>query len=188
MDWITAGKHIQTISCSPLDLPADDNVFCHFHFQVCLVFLPGLISGRLFDLGIFKLPFVAASALLVTSTFLVAECTQYWQFVLCQGLATGVSVSIMICRRSFSLPFASPHSFYPHHLPTPAWCRHGVRSFSQCSWSLVQTETGSRDGFDHPRIFCWRNSFPYCHENVDSSRWVSAVLLSHSCPPMSIFC
>ncbi|KAH7875005.1 major facilitator superfamily domain-containing protein [Lentinula edodes] len=63
--------------------------------QVCLVFLPGLISGRLFDLGIFKLPFVAASALLVTSTFLVAECTQYWQFVLCQGLATGLGVGMV---------------------------------------------------------------------------------------------
>lgn len=63
-----------------------------FLIQICLVFLPALFSGRLFDLGIFKIPYVAASALLVVSTFLVAECTQYWQFVLCQGLATGVSI------------------------------------------------------------------------------------------------
>ncbi|KAJ3993903.1 major facilitator superfamily domain-containing protein [Lentinula boryana] len=63
--------------------------------QLCLVFLPGLVSGRLFDLGIFKLPFVAASALLVTATFLVGECTQYWQFVLCQGLATGLGVGMI---------------------------------------------------------------------------------------------
>ncbi|KAE9407326.1 MFS general substrate transporter [Gymnopus androsaceus JB14] len=63
--------------------------------QICLVFLPALFSGRLFDLGIFKLPFIAASALLVASTFLVAECTQYWQFVLCQGLATGLGVGMV---------------------------------------------------------------------------------------------
>ncbi|KIK66122.1 hypothetical protein GYMLUDRAFT_158610 [Collybiopsis luxurians FD-317 M1] len=63
--------------------------------QICLVFLPALISGRLFDLGIFKIPFIASSILLVVSTFLVAECTQYWQFVLCQGLATGIGVGMV---------------------------------------------------------------------------------------------
>ncbi|KAJ6519091.1 major facilitator superfamily domain-containing protein [Mycena sanguinolenta] len=59
--------------------------------QYSLVFLPGLITGRLFDLGFFKIPLFAASCLLVLSTFLVAECTQYWQFILCQGLATGIA-------------------------------------------------------------------------------------------------
>ncbi|KAJ3767200.1 major facilitator superfamily domain-containing protein [Lentinula raphanica] len=63
--------------------------------QICLVFLPGLVSGRLFDLGIFRLPFVAASVLLVTATFLVGQCTQYWHFVLCQGLATGLGVGMV---------------------------------------------------------------------------------------------
>ncbi|KAJ3819279.1 major facilitator superfamily domain-containing protein [Lentinula raphanica] len=63
--------------------------------QICLVFLPGLVSGRLFDLGIFRLPFVAASVLLVTATFLVGQCTQYWHFVLCQGLATGFGVGMV---------------------------------------------------------------------------------------------
>ncbi|KAF9076392.1 MFS general substrate transporter [Rhodocollybia butyracea] len=63
--------------------------------QICLVFLPALFSGRLFDLGIFKFPFMVASAVLVVSTFLVAQCTQYWQFVLCQGLATGLGVGMI---------------------------------------------------------------------------------------------
>ena len=52
--------------------------------------MPGLIFGRLFDLGHFKVPLACASALLVTATFLVAQCTEYWQFVLCQGIAVGV--------------------------------------------------------------------------------------------------
>ncbi|KAJ7197764.1 major facilitator superfamily domain-containing protein [Mycena pura] len=58
--------------------------------QYSLVLMPGLITGRLFDLGYFKIPYLAASILLVVFTLLVAQCTQYWQFILCQGIATGL--------------------------------------------------------------------------------------------------
>ncbi|KAJ7066477.1 major facilitator superfamily domain-containing protein [Mycena amicta] len=57
--------------------------------QYSLVFLPGLVTGRLFDLGYFRIPFTTASILLVVLTFLVGQCTKYWQFILCQGLAIG---------------------------------------------------------------------------------------------------
>ncbi|CCM00597.1 uncharacterized protein FIBRA_02633 [Fibroporia radiculosa] len=57
--------------------------------QYALVFIPGLIFGRLFDIGYFKLPVSIAAAVLVTATFLVAECKEFWQLVLCQGLAVG---------------------------------------------------------------------------------------------------
>ncbi|KAJ7696439.1 MFS general substrate transporter [Mycena rosella] len=63
--------------------------------QYSLVFFPGLITGRLFDLGYFKIPYLAASSLLVMCTFLVAQCTQYWQFILCQGIATGLSCGMI---------------------------------------------------------------------------------------------
>ncbi|KZP29024.1 MFS general substrate transporter [Athelia psychrophila] len=53
--------------------------------------VPGLVTGRLFDRGYFKVPLFAASCLLVVATVLVAECTQYWQFLLCQGFAIGLS-------------------------------------------------------------------------------------------------
>jgi MFS transporter, MCT family, solute carrier family 16 (monocarboxylic acid transporters), member 10 len=55
------------------------------------VFIPGLVTGRMFDLGYLRVPFFIASCVLVVATFLVAECTQYWQFLLCQGFAVGVS-------------------------------------------------------------------------------------------------
>lgn len=61
--------------------------------QYSLVFIPGLVTGRLFDMGIFKFPLVIASAWVVMATFLVAECKTYWQFLLCQGFAVGVSSS-----------------------------------------------------------------------------------------------
>ena len=67
--------------------------------QYALVFIPGLVVGRIFDMGYVKLPLGLASALLVVATFLTAECKEYWQFLLCQGIAIGVRlVSILIHR------------------------------------------------------------------------------------------
>jgi MCP family monocarboxylic acid transporter-like MFS transporter 10 len=63
--------------------------------QFSLTLLPGLITGRLFDIGYFKLPLSIASMVLVASTFLVAECTKYWQFILVQGFASGLSAGII---------------------------------------------------------------------------------------------
>ncbi|KAF9523098.1 MFS general substrate transporter [Crepidotus variabilis] len=54
--------------------------------QYALVFLPGLLVGRMFDLGYHKMPLLGASALFILATFLTAECTQYWHFLLCQGI------------------------------------------------------------------------------------------------------
>jgi MCP family monocarboxylic acid transporter-like MFS transporter 10 len=53
--------------------------------------MPSLVVGRLFDLGYFRMPMAIASAVLVVATLLVAECTQYWHFILCQGVAVGIA-------------------------------------------------------------------------------------------------
>lgn len=50
----------------------------------------GLLTGRLFDLGYYRAPQLMAAALLIVGTFLAAECKEYWQFLLCQGIAIGV--------------------------------------------------------------------------------------------------
>ncbi|KAJ7188775.1 major facilitator superfamily domain-containing protein [Mycena filopes] len=63
--------------------------------QYSMVFVPGLISGHYFDRGHLKIPLLLASAVLVTATFLVGQCTQYWQFLLCQGFAIGISAGII---------------------------------------------------------------------------------------------
>jgi len=54
------------------------------------MFLPGLLVGRLFDLGHFRIPFTCSSVLIVVATFLVPECKEYWQYLLCQGFAVGI--------------------------------------------------------------------------------------------------
>ncbi|OJA10304.1 hypothetical protein AZE42_05556 [Rhizopogon vesiculosus] len=65
--------------------------------QYALVWFPALATGRLFDLGYFKIPCFAASCVLVACMFVIAECTQYWQFFLTQGLVLGVCCGFMLC-------------------------------------------------------------------------------------------
>jgi len=63
--------------------------------EYALIFIPGLLTGRLYDMGYVKVPISIASATLVTSTFLVAECKTYWQLVLCQGILSGISCGVI---------------------------------------------------------------------------------------------
>jgi len=63
--------------------------------QYFLTFAPGIFVGKLFDMGYFRLPFMLANAVLILATFLVAECTAFWQVVLCHGVLTGVSSGVM---------------------------------------------------------------------------------------------
>ncbi|KAJ3839071.1 major facilitator superfamily domain-containing protein [Lentinula raphanica] len=59
--------------------------------QYALIFFPGLVTGRMFDIGIFKIPFAVASVVLVATSILTGQCTEYWQFILCQGIALGLA-------------------------------------------------------------------------------------------------
>ncbi|EJC99904.1 MFS general substrate transporter [Fomitiporia mediterranea MF3/22] len=63
--------------------------------QYSLIFLPGIPAGRLFDLGYFKQTLVCALVLMIIANFLIAECTKYWQLILCQGLLLGVSAGFI---------------------------------------------------------------------------------------------
>ncbi|KAG8939969.1 hypothetical protein FRC04_005782 [Tulasnella sp. 424] len=58
-------------------------------YSFCL--MPGLLSGRLFDLGYLHIPLAVASAVLSLATILVAECTEYWHFLITQGFVTGIA-------------------------------------------------------------------------------------------------
>ncbi|KAJ7115473.1 MFS general substrate transporter [Mycena epipterygia] len=64
--------------------------------QHSIIFLPGLIVGRLFDVGLFRIPFAAESVLIVLATFLVPLCRTFTDFLLCQGLATGLGCALVI--------------------------------------------------------------------------------------------
>ena len=63
--------------------------------QTSLVFFPALVSGRLFDTGHLHVPLFIASVNLVLCTLLIAECHEYWHFLLCQGFGVGVGAQFL---------------------------------------------------------------------------------------------
>ncbi|KAF9646429.1 MFS general substrate transporter [Thelephora ganbajun] len=63
--------------------------------QYALVFLPGLLAGRLCDLGYFKQTLFISSVILVVATVATAECKEFWQLLLCQGFLTGFSCGMI---------------------------------------------------------------------------------------------
>ncbi|KAM5535342.1 hypothetical protein V8D89_011027 [Ganoderma adspersum] len=63
--------------------------------QNAMLYAPGLPVGRLFDLGYLRLPVFLASVLLVVCMFLTAQCTEYWQFLLCQGFGVGLASGVI---------------------------------------------------------------------------------------------
>ncbi|KLO10562.1 MFS general substrate transporter [Schizopora paradoxa] len=63
--------------------------------QYALTFAPSLITGRLFDLGYLRVPLFFASCLMIVGTFLTAQCTKYWHFILCQGIVIGISSGLV---------------------------------------------------------------------------------------------
>jgi MFS transporter, MCT family, solute carrier family 16 (monocarboxylic acid transporters), member 10 len=83
-------------------VPFSISIFCTENFlnfsswigstQYALTILPGVVSGRLFDIGYLHIPMVVSSALMVASMCLVAECKQYWQILLTQGVIFGVRI------------------------------------------------------------------------------------------------
>ncbi|KAI0823576.1 MFS general substrate transporter [Trametes gibbosa] len=79
--------------------------------QYALVFLPGLVVGRIFDMGWTKTPLGLASALVVAVCFLTAECTKYWHFLLCQGFALGLACGII-----FGIVMGCPAHWFKHRL------------------------------------------------------------------------
>ncbi|KAJ7652944.1 MFS general substrate transporter [Mycena rosella] len=62
--------------------------------QRCLIFLPGVFVGRIFDIGHFRIPFATGSILIITGTFLIPECKLYWHFILCQGFMIGLGCGL----------------------------------------------------------------------------------------------
>ncbi|KAJ7087083.1 MFS general substrate transporter [Mycena epipterygia] len=63
--------------------------------QHCLIFMPGLIVGRMFDIGMFRIPCAIGSFTIVLATMLVPLCRVYWHFLLCQGLAIGIGCAFV---------------------------------------------------------------------------------------------
>ncbi|KAJ6540489.1 MFS general substrate transporter [Mycena capillaripes] len=62
---------------------------------IALTFGVAVGMGRLFDNGWFALPAACASVALVALTVLIGQCTEFWQFLLCQGFAIGIASGVI---------------------------------------------------------------------------------------------
>ncbi|KAG6872973.1 hypothetical protein C0995_004512 [Termitomyces sp. Mi166 len=80
-----SGPALQHSASTNSQLPTD--TFQAHYQQTILKDSPP--SNMLFDIGYLRSILLTSSALLITATFLVAQCTQYWHFVLCQGIVIG---------------------------------------------------------------------------------------------------
>lgn len=63
--------------------------------QIALTFGIAVLMGRLFDNGWFALPAACASVVLVVLTVLTGQCTEFWEFLLCQGFALGIASGVI---------------------------------------------------------------------------------------------
>lgn len=63
--------------------------------QLGCVFFGGVITGRPFDDGYFYHLLAAGSILIVVCFMLLAECTQYYQVLLCQGIGMGLGMGAL---------------------------------------------------------------------------------------------
>lgn len=64
--------------------------------QYGLVFGTGIFTGQLFERGHFDLLFPIAGFSLVVLQMLLSLCTEYYQFLLCQGIALGFTLGVRI--------------------------------------------------------------------------------------------
>ena len=119
---------------------------CH---QYSLVFMTGLPMGRIFDRGHLKVPVAIASACLIVATFLIAECTEYYQFLLCQGFVVGVSQELLY------EPFIRTNNEYEVDL----WGHH--RPVLECRVAMVHYEEELRNIRCNVRGESWRHSIPH---------------------------
>ncbi|KAK1216430.1 hypothetical protein PQX77_020950 [Marasmius sp. AFHP31] len=59
-------------------------------------FFSVVIVKRLFERGYYEQYFMPASILLVASLVLTAECTEFWQMLLCQGILSGITAGCLV--------------------------------------------------------------------------------------------
>ncbi|KAK7202415.1 MFS general substrate transporter [Myxozyma melibiosi] len=90
--------------------------------QAFLLLVVGIISGPVFDLGVFRPLLISGSVVLVLGLVFTSLCHEYWQFMLAQGIMTGIGCGLFFVpsvavipqyfttRRSFALGIAASGS------------------------------------------------------------------------------
>ncbi|KAM0217933.1 hypothetical protein ACHAQD_007129 [Fusarium lateritium] len=83
--------YVQTLNRSPADIAWIGSL------EIFFLFFIGAFTGRLTDAGYFRPVAITGSALIVVGTMLASICTQYWQFILTQGVCVGLGNGCLFC-------------------------------------------------------------------------------------------
>ncbi|PIL26829.1 MFS general substrate transporter [Ganoderma sinense ZZ0214-1] len=136
--------------------------------QSALGYGPGLIVGRLFDMGYFRLPTFISSVLFVACIFLTAECTRYWQFLLCQGFGIGITGGVFFNIGSMVLTH-----WFKKRLGLALAIAYGGTSVFGCASIHAYGNTGKPGGY-----FCtFANGRSHLHEgSAPALQWAMRVL------------
>lgn len=65
--------------------------------NVFLLFFVGTLTGRLVDAGYFRVLFLLGTVLMAVGIFTVSVCSEYWHFLLAQGLCLGIGHGCLFC-------------------------------------------------------------------------------------------
>lgn len=98
--------------------------------QLCLCPLLGCISGPLFDYGYLKSLVALGGGLYVFSIMMTSIATQYYQFILAQGLGVGLGMGIM---------FSPSVSTLSHHFSKSRYrtIAYGIQAAGSCVTGIV---------------------------------------------------
>ncbi|KAM5536453.1 hypothetical protein V8D89_009889 [Ganoderma adspersum] len=110
--------------------------------QNAMLYAPGLVVGRLFDRGHLRLPMLVASAVFVVCMFLTAECTEYWQFLLCQGFGIGLSTGVLFNMGNMILAH-----WFKKRLGLALACMFGGASIGGCIFPITVKALLQRTSF-----------------------------------------
>ncbi|KAJ4252908.1 hypothetical protein NW762_010814 [Fusarium torreyae] len=83
--------YVQALNRSPSDIAWIGSL------EIFFLFFIGAFTGRLTDAGYFRPVAIVGSVLLVLGTMLASICTQYWQFLLAQGVCVGLGNGCLFC-------------------------------------------------------------------------------------------
>ncbi|KAM5341663.1 hypothetical protein ACJ41O_014694 [Fusarium nematophilum] len=94
--WINSFGIFQAYYTGLLSRPASDISWIG-SIAVFLLFFVGTITGRLVDAGYFRWVFATGILLQIVGVLVTSLCTEYWHFVVAQGVVVGLGSSCIFC-------------------------------------------------------------------------------------------
>ncbi|KAF4980382.1 hypothetical protein FZEAL_3612 [Fusarium zealandicum] len=94
--WVNSFGIFQAYYTELLSRPASDISWIG-SIAVFLLFFVGALTGRLVDAGHFRIVFLLGILLQVTGVLVTSLCTEYWHFLVAQGVVVGLGSSCVFC-------------------------------------------------------------------------------------------